>query len=109
MSAGASHSIDLTNQFLIAMPGMVDGNFAGTVVYLCEHSDNGVEVNGRITALSSSGFSVGTTVVTVQPSTTVTWWPHQRSLLAIALWASWTKPSWISCKRSLGRAFLAWQ
>jgi len=41
MSAGASHSIDLTNQFLIAMPGMVDGNFAGTVVYLCEHSDNG--------------------------------------------------------------------
>jgi len=41
MSADASHSIDLTNQFLIAMPGMVDGNFAGTVVYLCEHSDNG--------------------------------------------------------------------
>lgn len=23
------------------MPGMVDGNFAGTVVYLCEHNDKG--------------------------------------------------------------------
>jgi putative transcriptional regulator len=34
-------SIDLTNQFLIAMPGMADENFAGTVVYLCEHSDKG--------------------------------------------------------------------
>ncbi len=33
--------IDLTNQFLIAMPGMVDDNFAGSVVYLCEHSEKG--------------------------------------------------------------------
>ncbi len=33
--------IDLTNQFLIAMPGMVDETFAGTVVYLCEHSERG--------------------------------------------------------------------
>jgi putative transcriptional regulator len=33
--------IDLTNQFLIAMPGMVDGNFAGSVVYLCEHNEKG--------------------------------------------------------------------
>ena len=41
MSAGTSHSIDLTNQFLIAMPGMVDDNFAGAVVYLCEHSESG--------------------------------------------------------------------
>jgi putative transcriptional regulator len=29
------------NQFLIAMPGMVDDNFAGTVVYLCDHTTNG--------------------------------------------------------------------
>ncbi len=29
------------NQFLIAMPGMVDDNFAGTVVYLCDHTSNG--------------------------------------------------------------------
>ena len=37
----ASGDIDLTNQFLIAMPGMVDENFAGSVVYLCEHTDKG--------------------------------------------------------------------
>ncbi len=37
----ASGSINLTNQFLIAMPGMGDGTFAGTVVYLCEHTDKG--------------------------------------------------------------------
>jgi putative transcriptional regulator len=34
-------SIDLTNQFLIAMPGMADETFAGTVVYLCEHNAKG--------------------------------------------------------------------
>jgi putative transcriptional regulator len=34
-------SINLTNQFLIAMPGMVDETFAGAVVYLCEHTDKG--------------------------------------------------------------------
>jgi len=33
--------IDLTNQFLIAMPGMADDNFAGTVIYLCEHTERG--------------------------------------------------------------------
>jgi putative transcriptional regulator len=31
----------LANQFLIAMPGMVDDTFAGSVVYLCDHTDNG--------------------------------------------------------------------
>ncbi len=41
MSPSASSPINLTNQFLIAMPGMVDGNFAGTVVYMCEHNDKG--------------------------------------------------------------------
>ena len=39
MAAGSR--IDLTNQFLIAMPGMVDDTFRGTVVYLCEHSEKG--------------------------------------------------------------------
>lgn len=33
--------INLTNQFLIAMPGMADERFAGSVVYLCEHSERG--------------------------------------------------------------------
>jgi putative transcriptional regulator len=31
----------LATQFLIAMPGMVDDNFSGSVVYLCEHADTG--------------------------------------------------------------------
>src|SRR5260363_217042 len=34
-------SINLTNQFLIAMPGMYDAAFSGTVVYLCDHSERG--------------------------------------------------------------------
>src|SRR5450755_864579 len=34
-------AINLTNQFLIAMPGMGDGTFAGTVIYLCEHTEKG--------------------------------------------------------------------
>ncbi|WKB52047.1 YqgE/AlgH family protein [Eleftheria terrae] len=34
-------SINLTNQFLIAMPGMADDTFAGAVVYLCEHTEKG--------------------------------------------------------------------
>jgi putative transcriptional regulator len=33
--------INLTNQFLIAMPGMADDNFSRTVIYLCEHTSNG--------------------------------------------------------------------
>lgn len=36
-----AHPINLTNQFLIAMPGMGDETFAGAVVYLCEHTENG--------------------------------------------------------------------
>ena len=31
----------LANQLLIAMPGMLDDQFAGTVVYVCEHNDQG--------------------------------------------------------------------
>lgn len=37
----SSQPINLTNQFLIAMPGMADENFEGTVVYLCEHTAKG--------------------------------------------------------------------
>ncbi|MCR5866899.1 MAG: YqgE/AlgH family protein [Aquincola tertiaricarbonis] len=36
-----SARINLTNQFLIAMPGMADENFVGAVVYLCEHTERG--------------------------------------------------------------------
>ena len=31
----------LANQFLIAMPGMADPNFSGTVIYLFEHNERG--------------------------------------------------------------------
>ena len=37
----ASDRINLTNQFLIAMPGMGDDAFSGAVIYLCEHTENG--------------------------------------------------------------------
>ncbi len=33
--------INLTNQFLIAMPNMADPTFSGTVVYLRDHSERG--------------------------------------------------------------------
>ena len=34
-------AMNLTHHFLIAMPGMQDESFAGSVVYLCEHSERG--------------------------------------------------------------------
>ena len=37
----AGAPVNFTNQFLIAMPSLRDGTFAGTVVYLCEHTDKG--------------------------------------------------------------------
>ena len=33
--------MNLTNHFLIAMPGMEDDSFARSVVYVCEHSERG--------------------------------------------------------------------
>ena len=36
-----SDPIDLTHHFLIAMPGLQDDLFGGSVVYLCEHSARG--------------------------------------------------------------------
>ncbi len=41
MRGMAPQHVNFTNQFLIAMPGMGDGTFAGTVVYMCEHNDKG--------------------------------------------------------------------
>jgi putative transcriptional regulator len=37
----AGSPVNFTNQFLIAMPSLREGTFAGTVVYLCEHNDKG--------------------------------------------------------------------
>jgi putative transcriptional regulator len=36
-----SASVDLSGHFLMAMPGMVEGDLADTVIYVCEHSDRG--------------------------------------------------------------------
>ena len=32
---------NLTNQLLIAMPNLMDGNFSRSVTYICEHNENG--------------------------------------------------------------------
>ncbi|MGA7178329.1 MAG: YqgE/AlgH family protein [Thiobacillaceae bacterium] len=34
-------NVNLTNHFLIAMPNMADPNFAGSLTYICDHTDQG--------------------------------------------------------------------
>lgn len=46
----------LDHQMLIAMPGMVDGNFAGSVTLLCQHNEHGAI---GITINRLSDFSLG--------------------------------------------------
>ena len=41
MAEPAQQPINLTNHILIAMPDMQDSLFAGSVVYVCEHSEHG--------------------------------------------------------------------
>jgi putative transcriptional regulator len=38
---GVGSSADLSQQFLLAMPGMVSGSLADTVIYICEHTEHG--------------------------------------------------------------------
>ena len=38
---GNMPDLDLTHHFLIAMPAMQEGVFAGTLTYICEHNENG--------------------------------------------------------------------
>lgn len=40
-SSNTNTSLDFTGQFLLAMPGMVGGALAGTVIYICEHNSDG--------------------------------------------------------------------
>ena len=40
--SSATPALNLANHFLIAMPSMQDPVFGGTVVYVCEHNENGV-------------------------------------------------------------------
>ncbi|HAP26120.1 MAG TPA: YqgE/AlgH family protein [Achromobacter sp.] len=37
----STEAANFANQFLIAMPGMVEGSLAGSVIYVCEHTDRG--------------------------------------------------------------------
>ncbi|CAB3652995.1 MULTISPECIES: YqgE/AlgH family protein [Achromobacter] len=39
--SAASQAANFANQFLIAMPGMVEGSLAGSVIYVCEHTERG--------------------------------------------------------------------
>jgi len=42
MTGGDKHEyVNLTNQFLVAMPTLMDPNFHRTVTYICEHSAEG--------------------------------------------------------------------
>jgi putative transcriptional regulator len=41
MMSGDSAPINLTNHFLIAMPGLEDALFSKSVVYVCEHNERG--------------------------------------------------------------------
>jgi putative transcriptional regulator len=40
-SAGSAPVTNLSNQFLLAMPGIVEGSLAGSIIYLCEHTSRG--------------------------------------------------------------------
>ena len=40
-TSGMDSNSLLTNQLLIAMPGMADPNFSTTVTLICEHNDDG--------------------------------------------------------------------
>ncbi|MBB5607602.1 MULTISPECIES: YqgE/AlgH family protein [unclassified Janthinobacterium] len=42
LAAPGASTLNLANHFLIAMPAMQDPVFGGTVVYVCEHNENGV-------------------------------------------------------------------
>lgn len=39
--ADSGSSVDLSRQFLVAMPGKVGGSLASTVIYVCEHTGQG--------------------------------------------------------------------
>lgn len=58
MSKGNGNQVRgyLNHQMLIAMPGMVDQNFAGSVTLLCQHNDAGAI---GITINRPSGFTLG--------------------------------------------------
>jgi len=61
----------LTNQLLIAMPGMLDPNFSTTVTLICEHNDDGALgiVINRPTTLNLGGLFEQLSVDDADPGT----------------------------------------
>ena len=61
----------LTNQLLIAMPGMLDPNFSTTVTLICEHNDDGALgiVINRPTTLKLGGLFEQLSVDDADPGT----------------------------------------
>ena len=60
-NAGMS-DFNLTHHFLIAMPAMQEGFFAGTLTYVCEHNENGalgIVVNRPISLTLGELFEPG--------------------------------------------------
>src|SRR3954462_5725563 len=54
-----SRPANFSRHFLIAMPGMVDPNFANSLTYVCEHNDDGalgIVVNNPIDMTLSTLF-----------------------------------------------------
>lgn len=39
--SNSNYRINFTNQFLIAMPNVIDPAFLGSVIYICDHDDRG--------------------------------------------------------------------
>ncbi|WP_372870963.1 YqgE/AlgH family protein [Paenalcaligenes niemegkensis] len=56
--SGAPVRVDFSRQLLVAMPGMVSGSLADTVIYICEHNENGAlgVVINRPTDLTVGGL-----------------------------------------------------
>ena len=50
-------ALNLTNQFLIAMPGLADPNFQKTVTFVCAHSDEGAMgiIINRLSGVGAAG------------------------------------------------------
>ena len=62
----------LANQFLIAMPGMLDSDFSGSVIYMFEHNERGamglvIKTIGGITLVTSSSLTASARVAVSPP------------------------------------------
>ena len=70
-ASDAGSRIDLSRQFLLAMPGMVSGELANTVIYVCEHTEHGAL--GLVINRWSSTRSGGRRWMVSVPAVSWTW------------------------------------